>query len=549
MSISKCSLTYEVPSNFEYVRKQTLKNKICRIVKKAIHLLNRNQFAITISLFSFFISKSIASSLEELSDKSNNIKHLQDCQDKICAYWNNTINNEQVTKESRNLLSKLRYRCDTFHSNYSPFKSLKRCMKDWCHYASREGEVLSECVNPLQTLVDTWNNFCPKSEFNRLRRNRRVDYINNCLTKLCKHYKESAEKPIFYFFCSSVEINHLLKKVYNLLNNWKKEYNTTKINNSNLDTTLSITSSVVGIISAFISIIATLIGCTVAKVTLSTIPNVALGLRNIIGATLMYARDTATNTPDDLTIPAQLDRRISQISTHINSIYHDAPSSFSSAELNSFQELQFNFGYQEASVQEESLQIGASLEKEGVEEKMINGVEMETSISKEEFLENYLFSQNIGKSVIETEKNCTDFIDSQNNGSLFQNITDLYQGIRGMTEVGLVNLTQCLIKNSTDFIDSLHNGSLFQNTTDLYQSIKGMAEVGLINLTQFLMKNSTENRAHSEDMDLPNNSTLLSNSHQNIFSDTKEYIVSSTPTPVQKSLWEIFLESYVKPKG
>lgn len=498
MSVSKSSFAYEIPSTLPYlIRKQTLEEKICGIVKKVIAFLNRNQFAITVSFFSFLLSKSIVNSLEDLSIESTTMDQLQNCQDRICAYWNETMHNEKIIGWSKHQLSKLQSRCDASHPHYNPFKSLKRCMNAWCKYANREGATLPECIDPLQKLIDAWNIFCPKAEFNRLRRIRKVPYMNHCIRKFCDYFRKSAEKSTFYFFCSSIEINDSIEKLYNLLKEWKEEHTQKELTNKNLETALSITSSSVGIISAGISVIATIIGCCVAKVTISSFPDVSKGLRNIVDTTLLYARQATTTPPDSMAV-AEVDRQISQISSHINSVYHDATSSVSSIEGTNLEELHFNFGYQEAIAEEE-----LSLHRNSLEEI----IRAEEILDTERFLESSIFSQGIVQKFIEMTKNSQEFMDSQ-------------------------------------------NSSLLSNNTDLYEITEGTIKMVLRNFTQFIIENATANIDPSQNSTFLDNATLASNITQNFLDYTANYTESSSDTTTtEKPLWKIFLESYARPIG
>lgn len=496
MSISESSLSYEIPCNFQYVtRKQTVDEKICGIVKKIIAFLNRNQFAVTVSFFSFLISKTIASSLEDPSGELAIVDELQDCQERICAYWNNTMQNYELTNQSTNLLSRLSSRCDPSHSHYKPFKSVKRCMKTWCKHANREGNILPECVDPLQKLVEAWNKFCSKAEFNRLRRTRKVAYMNHCLRRLCDYLKENKEKSTFHFFCTSVEVHHSIEKLYDLLKDWKEQQNTQEDPNKNLESTLSITSSAVGIISAGISVVATLIGCCVAKITLSSFPDVSIGLKNIVDATLLYARQATATPPDSLAV-AEIARRVSQISSHLG-VYQEAASSGSSIDNTNLHELHFDFGYQEISVAEESSLSGSSLEQR---------IKEEDTDDTKRFLESSIFSQGIAQKFIEMTKNSTKFINPQNR-SVFENITELYQTMGEATEEIVGNFTRFLIENATKSIDP------------------------------------------SKDPIFLDNTTLTSNLTHSLFNSTQDYTVSSSSTTTEKPLWKLFLEFYVKQDG
>lgn len=495
MSISKSSLAYEIPSTLPYL-KQTLEEKIRGVVKKVIAFINRNQFAITVSFFSFLLSKSIANSLEDLSIESTTMDQLQNCQDRICAYWNETMHNQQIIWGSKQQLLRLQSRCDASHPYYNPFKSLKRCMKAWCKYANREGAPLSECIDPLQKLIDAWNTFCPKAEFNRLRRSRKVPYMNQCIRKFCENISRTAEKSTFYFFCSSIEINNSIEKLYNLLKEWKEEHNQKELINRNLETALSITSSSIGIISAGTSVIATIIGCCVAKVTISSFPDVSKGLRNIVDSTLLYARQATTSPPDSMSI-AEVDSQLSQISSHINSVYHDATSSLSSIQGTNLEELHFNFGYQEGIAEENLSSYKNSLEE------IITAEEIRDT---EIFLESSIFSQGIVQKFMEMTKNSSEFMVSQ-------------------------------------------NSSLLSNITDLYEITEGPIEMILRNFTQFIIENVTANIDQSQDSTFLNNTTLVSNITQNFLDYTSNYIESSSNTTTEKPLWKIFLESYARPIG
>lgn len=350
MTVFNTRLDYEVPINFQYpIRKPTFTKEIYKIAKNILAFLRDNQFAVGISLSSFLISKTIASSFDDVSVVSTTIDTLAVCQERLCTHWNDTIHREEneIIEKSNSSLSDISFRCNASDPEYKPFTSLNRCMRDWCKYATAGMTNATECFDPSKKIVHLWNKYCPKPQFNRLKNSQKIIFLENCFKNICNHYNKAyKQRGPLYSLCAPVELHNSIENLYKLVKRWKKEF-TTKSEQEVAETALSITASSIGVISSGVSIIAAGIGCHVARVTMSSVssvvPNVAFGLKSIVDGTLAYARRVSM-APTDLLSVSHLDRRISQVSGQVASLYQDANSIFSSPIVeNDVIETNFNF--------------------------------------------------------------------------------------------------------------------------------------------------------------------------------------------------------------
>lgn len=461
MTISNSSLDYEIPFTFQYpVRQQTLTRRIYTVGKKILTFFQKNQFAIAMSLSSFLITKTIAAHVENSSAASIAQTTLKDCQDKICAYWNNTLQRSEensIVTADNNSLSRIEFRCNTSHPHYKPFQSIHRCLKDWCKYAEVSIKNSKECLNPTKKIVHLWNKFCPKSHFDQLKNSQKINFLGQCLKNLCDHYKARNQTSNFYSFCVPLELHGSMEKLYKLVKNWKKAALKTKAGSEGAESVLSITSSSIGIISAGVSIVASAIGCYVAKSTISsvssTLPKVSMGLRSIVDGTLAYARRASALPPDLLSVPSgnpSIHGRVSQISSQVDSLYYDAASAVSVENPGDVREFNFNFGSQE----EETL-LMSNVDPELVAPELIE----EKNFLYDEILpEGANFAPDLAEKVIETirivtQKAITPFTSTNEPGIYEEVIDTIEKPINEFMEFKK-NTEEWVFPNTTNF---LHN--------------------------------------------------------------------------------------------
>lgn len=306
-------IDYQVPLNFSYSKKESrLEEKICNLGKKIFRYISQHHYTIAVMIWSYLIIE--VATFNSMSTASPTSYDLQDCEYKICDYWNNSTRFQSYSPIN------LEGRCNSSHSNYNPFSSFNECKKNLCRYTNMIGKNLSECsiyVLGSNKFTELWNKFCPKEKFNKLRKNRRTKFLERCLERLCEYYKNKPKKQLF--FCSSIIFNKGLKNFSNEIKTWKS----TETDESGLisESVLSIASSTIGTLSGLVSIIASGIGCYAARITMTSvteaIPNVEQGLRMVI--------DGGVNNILDVT-EAAFERRLSVVQTARQSLFRDIKS-------------------------------------------------------------------------------------------------------------------------------------------------------------------------------------------------------------------------------